>query len=138
MYNDLERVLQGAGAAAMRVLKTQALKGMGMSWGGGMPQKPGCGTGSGFPCARGWGRGGRSPPGPAVLPLLLIGRTAGAMMSSPLKGKTGRKWDFVPIIEPLFTVVVKSRRPCQDPRWDGARARCGGFKSRVGDGCLLC
>lgn len=123
-------MLQGAWAADTRVLKTQTLKGMGMS-GGDAPE-----AGSGFPCARGWGRGGRSPPGPAVLPLPLIGGTAGAMMSSPLKGKTGRKWNFVPIIEPVFTVAVKSRRPCQDPQWDGARARCGGFTSRVGDGCL--
>lgn len=29
------------------------------------------------------------------------------MMSSSLKGKTRRKWNFVPIIEPVFTVVVK-------------------------------
>lgn len=29
------------------------------------------------------------------------------MMSSSLKGKTRRKWNFVPVIEPVFTVVVK-------------------------------
>lgn len=75
-----------------------------------MPQKLGCGSRSGFPPTRGWvGRSvqrGLQPPGtPAAT--ALIGGTATGMMSSALKGKTRRKQNFVPIIELVFTVVVK-------------------------------
>lgn len=59
-----------------------------------MPQKPGCGSRSGFPPTRGWaGRAaqrGLQPPGtPAAA--ALIGGAATAMMSSALEGKTRRK-----------------------------------------------